>query len=84
MPGLRSGERFEALRKDGPDVSFGRQRVTVGDGFLICGDGTNFDNGLADSEYKRGGSTYLVGSMQELDKKAVLRLDGQEGWRRET
>ena len=65
-------------------MSFGRQRVTVADGFLIYGDGTNFDKGLVDSEYNRGGSTYLVGARKNSEKTAVLRLDGQEGWRRET
>ena len=64
-------------------MSFGRQRVTVGDSFLIYGDGTNFGNGLADGEYNRGGSTYL-GARKNFDKTAVLRLDGQEGWRSET
>ena len=78
--GWRSGELFEALGKDGVDVSFGRQNIAVGDGFLIYGDGTNLGKGLADGEFNRGGSTYL-GARKNLDKTAGLRLGGQEGWR---
>ncbi|MBM7062948.1 hypothetical protein JQX08_19705 [Pseudomonas sp. UL073] len=78
--GWRSGNLFEALGEDGVDVSFGRQNITVGDGFLIQGDALNLGKGVADGEFNRGGAYYLA-ARKNFDKTAVLRLGGKEGWR---
>ena len=78
--GWRSGALFEALGENGVDVSFGRQNVMVGDGFLINGDALNIGKGLADGEFNRGGSYYLA-ARKAFDQTAVLRLGGQQGWR---
>jgi hypothetical protein len=78
--GWRSGTLFEALGEDGVDVSFGRQSVMVGDGFLINGDALNIGKGLADGEFNRGGAYYLA-ARKTFDQTAVLRLGGQQGWR---
>lgn len=78
--GWRSGNLFEALGEDGVDVSFGRQNVMVGDGFLINGDALNIGKGLADGEFNRGGAYYLA-ARKAFDQTAVLRLGGQQGWR---
>ncbi|MCO6056969.1 alginate export family protein [Pseudomonas sp. MOB-449] len=78
--GWRSGKLFEALGEDGVDVSFGRQNVKVGDGFLINGDALNLGNGLADGEFNRGGA-YWLAARKAFDQTAVLRLGGTEGLR---
>ncbi|MDT4825662.1 hypothetical protein FQZ97_589520 [compost metagenome] len=78
--GWRSGNLIEALGEDGVDLSFGRQNIMVGDGFLINGDALNFGNGLADGEFNRGGGYYLA-ARKNFDQTAVLRLGGKEGWR---
>ncbi|WP_325437366.1 hypothetical protein [Pseudomonas nitroreducens] len=78
--GWRSGKLFEVLGEDGIDLSFGRQNIVVGDGFLIDGDALNMGKGLADGEYNRGGAYYLAGR-RDFDETAVLRIGGKEGWR---
>ena len=78
--GWRSGNLFEVLGEDGVDVSFGRQNVMVGDGFLINGDALNIGKGLNDGEFNRGGGYYLA-PRKAFDQTAVLRLGGKQGWR---
>lgn len=78
--GWRSGKLFEALGDDGVDLSFGRQNIVVGDGFLIDGDALNLGKGLADGEFNRGGAYYLA-ARKAFDETAVLRLGGKQGWR---
>ena len=78
--GWRSADLFSALGKDGVDLSFGRQNIVVGDGFLIDGDALNMGKGLADGEFNRGGAYYLA-ARKAFDETAVLRLGGKEGWR---
>ncbi|QXI30541.1 hypothetical protein [Pseudomonas vanderleydeniana] len=76
--GWRSGDLFPMLGKDGVDVSFGRQIITLGDGFIINDDGLNFGKGPADGELNRGGAYYLA-ARHAFDQTAVLRLGGKEG-----
>ncbi|MFZ6050099.1 hypothetical protein ACFW0H_28730 [Pseudomonas sp. CR3202] len=78
--GWRSGSLFEALGEDGVDVSFGRQNLMVGDGFLINGDALNLGKGLADGEFNRGGA-YWLAARKAFDQTAVLRLGGKDGLR---
>ncbi|WP_236234363.1 alginate export family protein [Pseudomonas tohonis] len=78
--GWRSGTLFEALGEDGIDFSFGRQNISVGDGFLINGDALNLGNGLADGEFDRGGA-YWLAARKAFDQTAVLRIGGKDGWR---
>jgi hypothetical protein len=78
--GWRSGKLFEALGDDGVDLSFGRQNIVVGDGFLIDGDALNMGKGVADGELNRGGAYYLA-ARKAFDQTAVLRLGGKQGWR---
>ncbi|MGP0171375.1 hypothetical protein ACSVIJ_05765 [Pseudomonas sp. NCHU5208] len=78
--GWRSGNLFEALGEDGVDLSFGRQNIRVGDGFLINGDALNLGNGLADGEFDRGGA-YWLAARKAFDQTAVLRLGGNQGLR---
>jgi hypothetical protein len=78
--GWRSGALFSVLGEDGVDVSFGRQNIVVGDGFLINGDSLNFGNGIADGELGRGGG-YYIAARKNFDQTAVLRVGGKEGWR---
>ncbi|CAH0199712.1 hypothetical protein ABH908_002899 [Pseudomonas frederiksbergensis] len=76
--GWRSGDLFPVLGKDGVDVSFGRQVITLGDGFIINDDGLNLGKGVADGEFNRGGAYYLA-ARHAFDETAVLRLGGKEG-----
>lgn len=39
--GWKSGNTFSVLGKDGIDISVGRQKYTIGNGFLIYGDALN-------------------------------------------
>ncbi|RMQ43434.1 hypothetical protein ALQ04_02087 [Pseudomonas cichorii] len=76
--GWRSGDLFPVLGKDGVDISFGRQIITLGDGFIINDDGLNLGNGVADGEFNRGGAYYLA-ARHAFDETAVLRLGGKDG-----
>ncbi|CAH0127585.1 alginate export family protein [Pseudomonas mediterranea] len=76
--GWRSGDLFPLLGKDGVDLSYGRQVITLGDGFIINDDGLNLGKGPADGEFNRGGAYYLA-ARHAFDKTAVLRLGGKEG-----
>ncbi|WP_259754749.1 alginate export family protein [Pseudomonas sp. GCEP-101] len=78
--GWRSAGLFPVLGEDGIDLSFGRQNIVVGDGFLIDGDALNLGKGVADGEFNRGGAYYLAGR-RAFDETAVLRIGGKEGWR---
>jgi hypothetical protein len=76
--GWRSGDLLPALGKDGIDLSFGRQIVQIGNGFIINDDGLNFGNGIAGREYNRGGAYYLA-ARHAFDQTAILRLGGKDG-----
>lgn len=78
--GWRSANLFTALGEDGVDLSFGRQNIVIGDGFLIQGDALNLGHGLAEGEFNRGGAYYLA-ARKSFDETAVLRLGGKDGWR---
>lgn len=78
--GWKSGNQVPLLGEDGIDLSFGKQMVAVGDGFLIQGDSLNVGHGLADGQFNRGGAYYLA-ARKSFDKTAVLRLGGKQGWR---
>lgn len=77
--GWRSGNLFPALGYDGIDLSYGRQSITIGNGFLMAGDALNFGNGMP-SGLNRGGG-YYIAARRAFDRTAVLRLGGDEGWR---
>ncbi|WGK88107.1 alginate export family protein [Pseudomonas migulae] len=76
--GWRSGDLLPALGKDGLDLSFGRQVITLGDGFIINDDGLNLGKGVADGEFNRGGAYYLA-ARHAFDETAVVRLGGKDG-----
>ncbi|TFH79881.1 hypothetical protein [Pseudomonas kribbensis] len=76
--GWKSGDLFPVLGKDGVDVSFGRQIIQLGNGFIINDDGLNFGKGPADGSLNRGGAYYLA-ARHAFDQTAVLRLGGKDG-----
>lgn len=76
--GWRSGDLFPALGKDGVDLSFGRQVLTLGDGFILNDDGPNLGKGVGDGEFNRGGA-YYIAARHAFDKTAVIRLGGKDG-----
>lgn len=78
--GWKSAGLFPALGEDGVEVSFGRQNIVVGDGFIVSGDALDFGKGLLDGRLNRGGAYYLTGR-KNFDETAVLRLGGSQGWR---
>lgn len=78
--GWRSGELFPALGENGVDISGGRQKVVVGDGFLINGDSLNFGDVDLGADYDRGGA-YYIAARKAFDQTAVLRLGGEQGLR---
>lgn len=78
--GWKSGNALPALGVDGIDFSLGRQRIQLGDGFLISGDALNFGEGVLGGDLDRGGAYYLAGR-QSFENTAVLKLGGEQGWR---
>ncbi|UZE21397.1 hypothetical protein LOY67_15220 [Pseudomonas sp. B21-056] len=78
--GWRSGTLFDALGENGVDLSFGRQNIVIGDGFLVSGDALNFGKEFVGGKANRGGAYYLS-ARKAFDRTAVLRLGGQEGLR---
>lgn len=76
--GWRSGNLLPMLGEDGLDISFGRQVVQIGDGFIVNDDGLNFGNGVADGEFNRGGGYYLA-ARRAFDQTAVVRIGGKQG-----
>ncbi|MFL7960757.1 hypothetical protein ACEI36_00620 [Pseudomonas kielensis] len=77
--GWKSADLFPTLGKDGIDLSFGRQGLVIGDGFIIKNDGFNMGAGGGES-LNRGGAYYL-GLRQSYGQTAILRLGGTQGWR---
>ncbi|WP_420917087.1 hypothetical protein [Pseudomonas mosselii] len=78
--GWKSGNLAPMLGEDGIEVSFGRQNIVVGDGFIVSGDALDFGKGLLDGRLNRGGAYYLTGR-KNFDETAVLRLGGSQGLR---
>lgn len=78
--GWRSGDLFPALGENGVDISGGRQKVVIGDGFLINGDSLNFGDVDLGDDFDRGGA-YYIAARKAFDQTAVLRLGGDQGWR---
>ena len=78
--GWRSGKLFSTLGENGVDVSFGRQNIVIGDGFLVSGDALNMGKEIADGTLNRGGAYYLT-ARKAFDQTAVLRLGGDKGLR---
>lgn len=78
--GWRSGNLFPGLGENGVDLSFGRQNIVVGDGFIVSGDALNFGQEVADGMLDRGGAYYIT-PRKAFDKTAVLRLGGEQGLR---
>jgi hypothetical protein len=83
--GWKSGKVFPAFGKDGIDISAGRQKYTIGNGFLIYGDALNFGKGFdqtAPQSLNRGGAYYLA-ARESFDRTAILRLGQSENLRGE-
>lgn len=78
--GWRSGNMFPGLGENGVDISFGRQNIVVGDGFIVSGDALNLGREIAAGELDRGGAFYIV-PRKAFDKTAVVRLGGEQGLR---
>ncbi len=84
--GWKSGNLIEALGEDGLDISFGRQTLVIGDGFLINGDALNVGQGAEDAigidGIDRGGAYWMGGSGRSaFDKTLVVRVGGNSGVR---
>lgn len=78
--GWRSGSIFSALGENGVDVSFGRQGIVIGDGFLVSNDALAMGKEIADGSLNRGGAYYLA-PRKAFDQTAVVRLGGEKGLR---
>lgn len=76
--GWRSGTVLPALGTDGLDISFGRQAVKIGSGFLVMDDGFNPGRRLAGGTLDRGGA-YYIAARHAFAGTAVLKLGGQDG-----
>jgi len=78
--GIKSGNALPRLGHDGVQLSVGMQKIQVGDGFLINGDGISLGNNLANGLFNRSGSVYLV-IRNAFAKTAWLHLGADGPWR---
>lgn len=64
------------------DLSFGRQRFQIGDGFLVAGDSVNLGKGFdaAGLRLDRGGAYYLA-AKKSFGNTAIVRVDPEGPWR---
>ncbi|KAA8732365.1 hypothetical protein F4V57_09850 [Acinetobacter qingfengensis] len=74
--GWKSGNIFPILGEDGLDISYGRQNLCLGDGFLICADAPNLGNAPAfPKQYHHdGGGTYYLAGHRNFKDTAILKL----------
>ena len=77
--GWRSGNLMPSLGENGLELSFGRQNLSFGDGFLINGDALNFGDALG-KDFNRGGA-YWLAARKAFDQTAVLRIASDKGIR---
>ncbi len=75
-------DMYAGYRNNMFEISFGRQNITIGDGFILNGDGLNMGKGLdgimPGFSANRGGAYWLAGR-KALDKTAMLRVGGESG-----
>lgn len=69
----RLGWKNTAKNQTDIEISLGRQKVVVGDGFIVAGDALNLGKALADGEVDRGGGYYLA-ARQSFDFTTVINL----------
>ncbi|MBY4678743.1 alginate export family protein [Marinobacterium arenosum] len=77
-------DAFVGWRNELVELSFGRQNITMGDGFLLNGDSLNFGEGFdfipGAPKIDRGGA-YWLAARKAFDKTAMLRIGGEQGLR---
>lgn len=75
---------YAGYRNDMFELSFGRQNITIGDGFILNGDSLNMGEGLdgivPGFSANRGGA-YWLAARKAFDKTAVVRVGGDTGLR---
>ncbi|MFT4021225.1 MAG: hypothetical protein QM666_06890 [Acinetobacter sp.] len=74
--GWKSGNLFPFLGEDGIDISYGRQSLCLGDGFLICADAPNLGNSPAFPKqyHKDGGGTYYLAGHRDFKDTAIVKI----------
>lgn len=77
--GWKSGNLIPWLGKDGMDISVGRQRLAIGDGFVVDDDIFNYGDGFGKA-FDRGGAYYLS-PRRAFDKTVVMHVGGDSGLR---
>lgn len=77
--GWRSGNDIRVLGSNGVDLSFGRQTVIIGNGFLIDGDVLSFGRPFDNGALNRGGAHWLA-DRTSFARTVVLRIGGTQGW----
>lgn len=75
--GWKSGNLIPWLGKDGMDISVGRQRLAIGDGFVVDDDIFNYGDGFGKA-FDRGGAYYLS-PRRAFDKTVVMHVGGDSG-----
>ncbi|MBU0376087.1 hypothetical protein KN516_22160, partial [Acinetobacter baumannii] len=79
--GWKSGDLIPWLGHNGLDISFGRQSICFGDGFLICADAPNVGHSplLGEAFNRKGGGTYYLAGHRNFKDTVVVKLGNQEG-----
>ncbi|OKO32423.1 hypothetical protein [Acinetobacter baumannii] len=79
--GWKSGDLIPWLGHNGLDISFGRQNICFGDGFLICADAPNVGHSplLGEAFNRKGGGTYYLAGHRNFKDTVVVKLGNQEG-----
>ncbi len=79
--GWKSGNLIPWLGQNGLDISFGRQNICFGDGFLICADAPNvgYSPVLGDAFNRKGGGTYYIAGHRDFNDTVMIKLGNPEG-----
>ncbi|RVU30529.1 alginate export family protein [Neptunomonas marina] len=77
--GWRSGNMLPGLGENGLEFSFGRQNISLGDGFLVNGDSLNLGDFAGDLS-DRGGA-YWLAARKAFDKSLWVKVGGEGPWR---
>ncbi|WP_437616166.1 hypothetical protein [Erwinia sp. V71] len=78
--GWKSADLFPELGDDGINMSFGRQAVIIGDGFIMGDDGLNTGRSPLFGDGANRGGAYYLAARHAYHDTAVLKLSSDAGW----
>lgn len=78
--GWKSGQLIPWLGEDGVDISFGRQGICLGDGFLICADAPNVGHSplLGEQFNRHSGGTYYLAGHRDFKDTVMIKIGANQ------